>query len=88
MENYLWPGNVRELRNIVERVAILCDLEHVEPRHLPSEIRQATAPSPTVSQLPTNWEDFKRLKHQVRDQMVQDLERRFWPRPCAAAGEM
>ena len=25
MEGYHWPGNVRELRNVIERIAILCD---------------------------------------------------------------
>ena len=42
IESYPWPGNVRELRNIVERLAILCDQERIEPHHLPAEIRQAT----------------------------------------------
>lgn len=78
MENYGWPGNVRELRNIVERIAILCDLEQVEPRHLPPEIRQhAPTRASNATQLPTTWEEFKRLKHQVRETAVQDLERRF-----------
>lgn len=27
LENYRWTGNVRELRNVVERLAILCDKE-------------------------------------------------------------
>lgn len=76
LESYPWPGNVRELRNIVERMAILCDADHVEPRHLPNEIRQ-TPPRPTSLQVPTSWEDFKRLKQQVRDSAVQELERRF-----------
>ncbi len=76
MENYPWPGNVRELRNIVERIAILCDSPQVEPRHLPSEIRQAPT-RPMATLLPKNWEEFKRLKQQVRDAAVQDLERRF-----------
>jgi DNA-binding NtrC family response regulator len=78
MESYGWPGNVRELRNIVERLAILCDEERIEPHHLPSEIRQAT-PRPTAGQLPLphTWEEFKRLKQQVRDTAVQQLERRF-----------
>ena len=76
MESYHWPGNVRELRNIVERVAILCDSERVEPRHLPPEICQAPSRS-TVTRLPPNWEEFKRLKQQVRDAAVQELERRF-----------
>jgi transcriptional regulator with PAS, ATPase and Fis domain len=77
MESYSWPGNVRELRNIVERMAILCDAERIEPRHLPAEIRQ-TAPRGTSSQnLPQTWEEFKKLKQQVRDNAVQDLECRF-----------
>jgi transcriptional regulator with PAS, ATPase and Fis domain len=77
LENYGWPGNVRELRNIVERIAILCDSEHIEPRHLPPEIVQSPTARSHVSQIPANWEEFKRLKQQVREAAVQDLERRF-----------
>ena len=76
MESYGWPGNVRELRNIVERMAILCEGERIELRHLPPEIRQA-APTATVTQLPQSWDEFKKLKQQVRDSVVEDLERRF-----------
>jgi DNA-binding NtrC family response regulator len=57
-------------------MAILCDSERIEPRHLPAEIRQAPLRG-SVSQLPQNWEDFKKLKQQVRDAAVQELERRF-----------
>jgi DNA-binding NtrC family response regulator len=76
MESYAWPGNVRELRNIVERMAILCDGERIEPHHLPPEVRQSSS-SGAVSQLPTTWEKFKELKQQVRDAAVEQLERRF-----------
>jgi DNA-binding NtrC family response regulator len=76
MESYAWPGNVRELRNIVERMAILCDSQGIELRHLPAEIRQAAATG-TVTSLPHNWDDFKKLKQQVREAAVEDLERRF-----------
>ncbi len=76
MESYAWPGNVRELRNIVERIAILSEGERVEPQHLPGEIRQSHV-GPAPSQLPHTWEEFKRLKQQVRDAAVEDLERRF-----------
>jgi len=76
MESYCWPGNVRELRNIVERMAILCDGDRIELRHLPPEIRQ-TPSRATVSHLPVRWEDFKKLKQQVRDAAVDDLERRY-----------
>ena len=76
MDSYHWPGNVRELRNIVERIAILCHSDRIEPRHLPSEIRQAPARS-TVTQLPQSWEEFKKLKQQAKDAVVQELECRF-----------
>jgi DNA-binding NtrC family response regulator len=76
MESYHWPGNVRELRNIVERIVILCHSDRIEPQHLPSEIRQAPARS-TVTQLPQSWEEFKKLKQQAKDAVVQELECRF-----------
>ena len=76
LESYHWPGNVRELRNIVERMAILCDADRIEAHHLPGEIRQAP-PRPTITTIPATWEEFKRLKAQVRDTAVQELERRF-----------
>jgi len=76
MESYHWPGNVRELRNIVERMAILCDADRIELQHLPSEISEV-APRSSVTELPRDWEQFRQLKQQVRDAAVQELERRF-----------
>jgi DNA-binding NtrC family response regulator len=76
LDSYAWPGNVRELRNIVERMAILCDCDRIEPRHLPSEIRQ-TSLRACHGELPQTWEEFKKLKQQIRDTAVQELERRF-----------
>jgi DNA-binding NtrC family response regulator len=77
MENYAWPGNVRELRNIVERLAILCDHDRIEPRHLPEEIRRVQVRTASDVSLPRSWEEFKLLKQQIRDSAVQQLERRF-----------
>jgi len=76
MESYHWPGNVRELRNVVERMAVLCDRDRIELQHLPAEIGQAP-PRSTITQLPRNWQEFKKLKQQVRDAAAHDLERRF-----------
>jgi DNA-binding NtrC family response regulator len=67
---------VRELKNIVERLAILCDAAEVEPRHLPPEICQAPPPPPQP-QLPAQWAEFKEYKRQARDALLQDLDRRF-----------
>ena len=76
MESYEWPGNVRELRNIVERITILCDSDCIEPWHLPPEIRQVPD-QPAVMPLPKKWEEFKKLKQQMRDAAGQQIERRF-----------
>ncbi len=76
LESYRWPGNVRELRNIVERLAIMLDGETIEPSHLPPEICDAP-PRALVSQIPQDWEEFKRLKQQVRDAAIQEMEYRF-----------
>jgi DNA-binding NtrC family response regulator len=76
MEAYSWPGNVRELRNIVERLAILCEAEQIEMWHLPSEIRQ-TPVGPGVIQLPRTWDEFKKLKRDVSLAAVKELEVRF-----------
>ena len=76
IESYTWPGNVREMRNIIERMAILCERDLIEPHHLPPEIQQTPA-LPTVSCIPEDWDDFKRFKEQARDAAMLDLERRF-----------
>ncbi len=76
LESYLWPGNVRELKNVVERIAILCDHEKVEPFHLPKEIQQIQPLTPLPA-LPKTWEDFKSFKRQMSEATTQDLERRF-----------
>ncbi|MHB8954902.1 MAG: sigma-54-dependent transcriptional regulator [Pirellulaceae bacterium] len=69
---YGWPGNVRELRNIVERLSVLYGGTQIQLHQLPSEIREAKA-TVTSTELPRTWEEFKRLKRQIID----DLERRF-----------
>ena len=59
--------------------------ERVEPRHLPREM-QTASPLPTTGPLPVNWEDFKRLKRQVHENVVDSLERRFLQEALQRAG--
>ena len=37
--NYSWPGNVRELKNLVERLVVLHEGEHILPEDLPEKVR-------------------------------------------------
>ncbi|MFA7468035.1 MAG: sigma-54 dependent transcriptional regulator, partial [Desulfotomaculaceae bacterium] len=36
--SYHWPGNVRELQNVIERSAIICRNNRIDPEHLPREL--------------------------------------------------
>ncbi len=42
MKAYDWPGNVREIDNVIERILILEDVETIDVKHLPEEIRSGT----------------------------------------------
>jgi DNA-binding NtrC family response regulator len=76
MEDYAWLGNVRELKNVVERIAIMCDRKEIEPRHLPPELLQARR-VPRSAELPKTWEEFKELKRRAYVSTIDDLESRF-----------
>ena len=76
MEGYDWPGNVRELKNIVDRMAILCEAEVVEPAHLPAEIG-GEAPRSRAVALPETWDELKAHKRQLQDTVVRDIELEF-----------
>ncbi len=41
LDTYPFPGNVRELRNIIEYAVNVCDMDMIEPRHLPEYLFQA-----------------------------------------------
>jgi transcriptional regulator with PAS, ATPase and Fis domain len=44
---YDWPGNVRQIDSVVERILILDDIETIEVKNLPEEIRKTTRGSNT-----------------------------------------
>lgn len=76
LEDYLWPGNVRELRNLVERTAILCESECIEPRHIPPEVRYKNK-MPELEHLPATWEEFKRFKKKTQSEITARIEKEF-----------
>jgi DNA-binding NtrC family response regulator len=56
LTQYRWPGNIRELQNVVERAAILCQADHIEPAHL-----NLSAPSlPAAGDAPKTLKDLER----------------------------
>ncbi|MBL7110671.1 MAG: sigma-54-dependent Fis family transcriptional regulator [Bacteroidales bacterium] len=76
LENYSWPGNIRELKNLVERVAILCDSETIEAKHLPKEIKNKYL-NPSIGEVPATWEEFKSYKNQLKNDMISQIEMEF-----------
>jgi transcriptional regulator with GAF, ATPase, and Fis domain len=76
LEKYHWPGNIRELKNTIERVAILCDGEVIEPSHLPKEF--SDLPKQQLKyEFPENWEDFKEYKQHAINEAVDEIEKQF-----------
>jgi DNA-binding NtrC family response regulator len=39
LKNYDWPGNVRELENVIQRLVVMTDSDHIEVPDLPSLMR-------------------------------------------------
>ena len=76
IEKYTWPGNIRELKNIVERVAIFCDSDTIEPEHLPKEVLSSSKEFKDF-RIPETWEEFKKYKHQLQNEVIAKIEKRF-----------
>ena len=46
LENYDWPGNIRELQNVVERILLVIEDDHITTDYLPREIVNAAISHP------------------------------------------
>ena len=57
LERYDWPGNVRELEHVVQRAAILCRGDEIEPDDLPADVRGGR---PTTAPAGGSLEDMER----------------------------
>jgi DNA-binding NtrC family response regulator len=76
LEQFNWPGNVRQLESTIERAAISCDGDVIEPRHLPRSVVKHEFGGEDVAVPKTNKE-FLDLKRRLRAQAVAELEREF-----------
>ena len=71
LENHPWPGNARELRNVIERMAILTQGEHLTRDSIPVEIRvqRETGPKSTIQEARESAE---------REHILRALEESKW----------
>ena len=58
---HAWPGNIRELRNVLERAMIVGrGSEHIEPQHLPAEVRDQNGQA-SDHHVPRTLEEIERV---------------------------
>jgi DNA-binding NtrC family response regulator len=73
LTTYDWPGNVRQLKNVIERAVILCEGKEVTPGELPA----LDDLGGLVVQVPEDNEALKRVKKDIRENAVREVERNF-----------
>lgn len=86
LDSHPWPGNVRELKNIVERMAVLGTGDLLDVGDVPQELLGVRI-APVVGSLPQSWQAFRDLKRRLRNEAVQDLERRFLVETLERSGD-
>ncbi|HVT57036.1 MAG TPA: sigma-54 dependent transcriptional regulator [Thermoanaerobaculia bacterium] len=67
---YAWPGNVRELANAIERAAIFCRGDLIQPADLPTDLRTGAGPGEAPAAGMIDWPrgaDFQTAKAEVVD---------------------
>jgi transcriptional regulator with PAS, ATPase and Fis domain len=83
---YDWPGNVRELENLLERLVILSENDHIELQHLPSQIRSLISekkiPRPTLGD---HGIDFNTAVEEFENRLIEEALRRTKGNKQAAA---
>jgi DNA-binding NtrC family response regulator len=73
LTTYDWPGNVRQLKNAIERAVILCEGEEITSKELsiPESIERL------IEYVPSNNDELKRVKKEIREKAVDAVERNF-----------
>src|SRR5207247_334494 len=73
-----WPGNVRELKNVMERLAILCD----SPRISGDDVRRALAAAGAAPASPGTGTAASALRAEMRrreeEVLLEELKRTGW----------
>jgi DNA-binding NtrC family response regulator len=71
-----WPGNVRQLKNVVERAVILCEDNIITLKDLPL-LHEENGFDELFANIPENNEELKKMKKEIREKSVQNLEKKF-----------
>jgi transcriptional regulator with PAS, ATPase and Fis domain len=76
---HTWPGNVRQLRNVLERAAILCDGDPINPSHLELPVE---SPRPPASASTIGTPDLRTLERGIIERVLRETE---WNKSKAAS---
>ena len=76
LRSYEWPGNVRQLRNVVERAVILCEQQMISPQEVQLS-NDTDSIEMALAEIPKTNADLKRVKKELRQKAVADIERKF-----------
>lgn len=83
---YDWPGNVRELENLIERLVILSDDDHISPENFPSHIRSFIAEKKLPYPIITNGTiNLQQALDQFESRLIDEAMRRTNGNKSAAA---
>lgn len=86
LASYEWPGNVRELENSIERAALLCNGNTIEPSDLPSRIRGLDPKLSWVPRLTAAGVNLRLAVEAFENQLIrQALEMTGWNKKNSAA---
>ena len=76
--DYQWPGNVRELKNLLERLSIMVEKEHIDMGDIPQPYNPGCKPvKPAEKGLPLYGDDLSLAKKQFEKNFIKqklDLE--------------
>jgi len=82
LRRHPWPGNVRELENLMQRLAVLCRHDSIEPADLPMGLRGSAKASDSPFTLPADGYPLEELE---KSAILQALDRTGGNQTRAAA---
>lgn len=70
LTNYVWKGNVRELENLVQTLVLLCDVETIGVRELPSYVIGSGSPSGRPAEVSMNGLRFDQAVERFESELI------------------